>query len=129
MNRILGLGLDLVDVDRLALALERHGAAFVARVCRDGEAKPLAGRPLATHLAGLFAAKEAAMKALGTGWAAGIGFRQIEVERESGGAPRLRLHGAAEERARLLGVDRTHVSITHDGRSAVAVVILEGDPD
>ena len=129
MNRILGIGLDLVDVDRFAVALERHGEAFVARICRDGEAKPLAGRPRATHLAGLFAAKEAAMKALGTGWAAGIGFRQIEVERSAGGAPGLRLHGAAAARARALGVSRTHVSITHDGRSAVAVVIFEGDPD
>ena len=129
MNRILGLGLDLVDVDRFALALERHGEPFVARICREGEAKPLSGRPRATHLAGLFAAKEAAMKALGTGWAAGVGFRQIEVERAAGGAPALRLHGEAEARARTLGVSRTHLSITHDGRSAVAVVVLEGDPD
>jgi len=129
MNRILGIGLDLVDVDRFALALERHGEPFVARICRDGESKPLAGRARSTHLAGLFAAKEAAMKALGTGWAAGVGFRQIEVARDGAGAPALRLHGAAEARALSLGVERTHVSITHDGKSAVAVVILEGDPD
>jgi holo-[acyl-carrier protein] synthase len=129
MTRILGIGLDLVDVDRFAAALERHGEPFVARICRDGEAKSLAGRARATHLAGLFAAKEAAMKALGTGWASGVGFRQIEIERSSGGAPGLRLHGAAEALALRLGVSRTHVSITHDGRSAVAVVILEGDSD
>jgi holo-[acyl-carrier protein] synthase len=127
MTRILGIGLDLVDVDRFARAMERHGDAFVARICRDGEAKALTGRPRVTHLAGLFAAKEAAMKALGTGWAAGIGFRQIEVERDAGGAPRLRLHGAAEALARSRGVVATHLSITHDGESAVAVVVLEGD--
>jgi holo-[acyl-carrier protein] synthase len=126
MGRIVGIGLDLVDVDRFAGALERHGEALVARICRDGEAKPLAGRARVTHLAGLFAAKEAAMKALGTGWAAGVGFRQIEVERTSGGAPRLRLHDGAARRAEALGVGDSHLSITHDGRSAAAVVILEG---
>ena len=88
MTRIVGIGLDLVDVDRFARALDRHGESFVARICRSGEAKPLTGRARVAHLAGLFAAKEAAMKALGTGWAAGIGFRQIEIERTPGGAPR-----------------------------------------
>jgi holo-[acyl-carrier protein] synthase len=126
MNRIVGIGLDLVDLDRFALALERHGEPFVTRICREGEVKPLVGRPRAAHLAGLFAAKEAAMKALGTGWAEGVGFRQIEVERAAGGAPRLRLHGAAAERAAALGVTASHLSITHDGRSAAAVVVLEG---
>jgi holo-[acyl-carrier protein] synthase len=128
MNRILGIGLDLVDVERFALALERHGELFVRRICREGEARPLVGRPRIAHLAGLFAAKEAAMKALGTGWAAGVGFRQIEVERTAGGAPQLRLHGAAAERAAVLGVTASHLSITHDGRSAAAMVVLEGRP-
>jgi holo-[acyl-carrier protein] synthase len=124
MNRILGIGLDLVDVGRIERLLERHGEAALRRICRDGEPREGAGR--ATHVAGLFAAKEAAMKALGTGWAAGVGFRQIEVVRRPGGAPALRLHGAARERAAALGVETLHLSITHDARTAAAVVVLEG---
>ena len=66
------------------------------------------------------------MKALGTGWARGVGFRQIEVVRASGGAPGLRLHDAAGARAAELGVAAVHLSITHDARAAAAVVVLEG---
>lgn len=130
MSRVLGLGLDLVDVERFAAALARHGDAFVRRICRDGEPRATpCGRSFALHLAGLFAAKEAAMKALGTGWAAGVGFRQIEVTRAANGAPGLRLHGAAAARAAELGVIDLRVSISHDGRCASAVVLLEGaDP-
>jgi holo-[acyl-carrier protein] synthase len=127
MNRILGIGLDLVDVARIERLLDRHGEAAVRRICRDGEPRVPAGATArATHVAGLFAAKEAAMKALGTGWAAGVGFRQIEVVRRPGGAPALELHGAARERAAALGVETLHLSITHDARTAAAVVVLEG---
>jgi holo-[acyl-carrier protein] synthase len=122
---IVGIGLDLVDLDRLGRTLDRHGEAFVRRVCRDGEARSGSGAARVAHVGGLFAAKEAAMKALGTGWAAGVGFRQVEVVRGASGAPALRLHGEAERRARALGVARTHLSISHDGRSAAAVVVLE----
>ena len=66
------------------------------------------------------------MKALGTGWAAGVGFRQIEVRRAENGAPRLCLHDAAAERAGRLGVVTSHLTITHDARSAAAVAIFEG---
>ena len=126
MSRILSVGLDLVDLERMERLLDRHGDAAVRRICREGEARVLAGPGRVAHVAGLFAAKEAAMKALGTGWAAGIGFRQIEVVRQAGGAPGLALHGAARERADALGVTRCHLSITHDGRTAAAVVVLEG---
>lgn len=129
MSRIVGVGLDLVDVARFGEALERHGEALVRRICRDGEARPLAGRALVAHLAGLFAAKEATMKALGTGWASGVGFRQIEVTRSPAGKPELRLHDVAAARAAALGVVVTHLAITHDGGSAAAVVILEGEID
>lgn len=126
MNRILGLGLDVVDLDRMARLLARHGEAALRRICRAGEARLAEGPGRVAHVAGLFAAKEAAMKALGTGWAAGIGFHQIEVTRAAGGAPGLALHGAALERSRALGVERCHLSITHDARTAAAVVVLEG---
>ena len=122
---IVGIGLDLVDLERLSALLDRHGEAFVRRVCVDGEARPSSGSARTAHLGGLFAAKEAAMKALGTGWAAGVGFRQIEVVRAPGGAPSLRLHGEAERRARAMGVERSHLTISHDGRTAAAVVVLE----
>lgn len=126
MSRIVGLGLDLVDLDRMARLLERQGERVIARICLEGEPKRLEGAARVAHLAGLFAAKEAAMKALGTGWAQGVGFRQIEVVRGASGAPALRLHGAAAARAAALGVERSHLSITHDLRTAAAMVILEG---
>src|SRR5262249_59762878 len=76
-------------------------------------------------LAARFAAKEAAMKALGTGWSAGVGFRDVEVGRDGAGAPTLALAGAAAERARALGVARCHVSLTHTKGLAQAIVVLE----
>lgn len=126
MTRILGIGIDLVDLERMSRLLDRHGEALTRRICREGEARPLEGSARVGHLAGLFASKEAAMKALGTGWAAGVGFRQIEVVRSAAGAPTLRLHDAAAEQAARLGVEKLFLSITHDGRSAAAVVVLEG---
>ncbi len=129
MSRVLGLGVDLVDRTRIEHLLSRHGEAFVRRVFRDGEvriASDVSGPRRASHVAGLFAAKEAAMKALGTGWAQGVGFLQVEVYRLASGAPALRLHGEARRRADLLGVDQLWLSISHDGTNAVAVVVLEG---
>ncbi|MEM7583530.1 MAG: holo-ACP synthase [Acidobacteriota bacterium] len=124
---ILGIGMDLVDVERIGRIYRRHGAAFVARICQDGECKPYRGQALIEHLAGLFAAKEAMFKALGTGWAKGVGFRQVEVTRAPSGAPGYRLHGAAAARATQLGVVSTHLSITHERHLAAAVAVLEGE--
>lgn len=129
MSRLVGLGLDLVDRDRIAKLLERSERAFLDRVFLAGEIRLQSeADPLrrADHVAGLFAAKEATMKALGTGWSSGVGFRQIEISRGPKGAPEIRLHGAAFERARLLGVERIWLTISHDGATAAAVVILEG---
>ncbi len=125
-THILGLGLDIVDLERMARLLERHGEAAVRRICRPRELRIESGPGRVAHLAGLFAAKEATMKALGTGWAAGVGFHQIEVVRRAGGAPSLELHDAAQRRALELGADAFHLSITHDARTAAAVVVLEG---
>lgn len=131
MTQVLGLGLDIVDRTRIAQLLERHGAAFLRRVFREGEVRiggEAGGSRRAEHVAGLFAAKEAAMKALGTGWAQGVGFLQVEIHRQPSGAPALRLHGEARRRADELGVEHLWLSISHDGASAVAVVVLEGTP-
>lgn len=119
---IVGVGLDLVSVKRVEVMLARHGQRFLARcfapeeVARPGDAN---------HVAGLLAAKEAAFKALGSGWGLGVGWRDPVVSRTSDGAPRLTLTGAAASLAETLGVRSTHLSITHAAGVAVAVVILE----
>jgi holo-[acyl-carrier protein] synthase len=128
MSAIVGIGLDLVDLERLGSVLARHGEAFVERICRDGECRRTTDDAArVAHVGGLFAAKEAALKALGTGWAAGLAFRQVEITRSAAGAPLLALHGAAQRRADALGVRRSHLSISHDGRTAAAMVVLEGE--
>jgi len=124
---IVGLGIDVVEVARLAEALKRQGDRFVERVFTEGEraaCESRADRVLA--LAARFAAKEACLKALGTGWAEGLGFRDVEVVREGNQPPRLVLHGEAMRRAEALGVVRSYVSLTHQPGLAAAVVILEG---
>jgi holo-[acyl-carrier protein] synthase len=124
---ILGLGIDLVEVNRLAGALGRHGERFERRVFTDRERADCKGRADRLQaLAARFAAKEACLKALGTGWARGLAFGQVEVIRASSGKPELRLHGPAAEAASRLGVGSVHVSLTHQPNTAAAVVILEG---
>ena len=123
---IVGVGIDVIEVARLEAALRRHGAHFVDRVFRDAEraaCERRADRVLA--LAARFAAKEACLKALGTGWAEGLGFRDIEIRRDGHEPPRLVLHGEAARRADALGVTRSHVSLTHQPGLAAAVVVLE----
>ena len=119
------LGLDLTEVDRVAAVLERHGERFLGRVFRPGEIRTARRHPraFAEHVAGRFAAKEAAMKALGLGWR-GIAFRDIEVVRDGRGKPRLAFHGRALERAKALEVRLAEVSITHGRDVAAAVVAL-----
>ncbi|MCU0291249.1 MAG: holo-ACP synthase [Thermoanaerobaculaceae bacterium] len=119
---IVGLGIDAVGVARVARLLERHPERLFAHCFSAGEVR----RPGdAQHVSGLLAAKEAAFKALGTGWGEGVGWRQVVVERLANGQPSLRLEGVAARRAIELGVGCSHLSITHDGGLAIAVVILE----
>ena len=123
---VLGLGIDLMETERLATALSRT-QGFEERVFTPEEIAFCAARKDRVQaLAARFAAKEACLKALGTGWSAGLGFRQVEVVRDGEGPPTLRLHGAAAERAAALGVTRIHVSLTHQPGAAAAVVVLEG---
>lgn len=126
---IVGIGIDLVELERIAQIAERHGDRFVARFCRPGEAQERHGAARIEHLGGLFAAKEAALKALGTGWARGLSLRQVEVVRRTSGAPTLELHGAAHQRADELGVHIAHLTITHERKYAVAFVVLETTAD
>jgi len=123
---ILGVGIDLVEIERVAGMLERHGDAFVRRILHPEEDRArVESAEGPTHLAGLFAAKEAVMKALGTGMA-GAAFAEIGVLRRDGGQPRIELAGQAERRAAAMGVAQWHVSITHTRTTAAAVAIAVG---
>jgi holo-[acyl-carrier protein] synthase len=119
------LGMDLIEVDRIAAILERRGDRFLTRVFRDGEIRRNRrhARAFAEHVAGRFAAKEAAMKALGLGWR-GLAFRDIEVGRDPRGKPLVFFHGKALVRARSLKVLAAEVTITHGKDIAGAVVAL-----
>lgn len=124
---IVGLGTDLVGVARIAAVHERQGQRFLDKVFTPAEQQHcLAAAEPAERLAARWAAKEAAMKALGTGWAKGVSFTQIELlPGPDRGAPRLHLHGVAATVASAIGATRFHCSISHSDGFAVATVILE----
>jgi len=123
---IIGIGIDATDLHRVADILERYGDRFLRRVFTDGEiAYCTKRRNPVPHLAGRFAAKEAAMKALGTGQSRGVLWKDIEVVR-GGGPPRLKLHGGAGRHAERLGVTRSLLTITHSETLAFAQVLLLG---
>jgi holo-[acyl-carrier protein] synthase len=123
---IIGLGIDTIGVRRIGGVFTRHGQAFLDRTYTpDEQAYCLLAREPAERLAARWAAKEAAMKALGTGWAQGVGFTQIAVTAAVDGPPRLLLTGAAAVRATALGATKWWVSLSHADGMAVAVVILE----
>ena len=122
---IRGLGIDLAELDRIEAALARFGDRFLARVLTPAERTALPPHPL-SRVAGLFAAKEAAAKALGTGFAQGVTFQTLEILADTAGRPTLTLTGPALARAATLGASSWHVSITHSRANAAAVVVLEG---
>ena len=123
---IVGLGVDIAEIDRLEKAMVRHGRAFLDRVFTPAEIQYCERhKNKFERYAVRFAAKEAAMKALGTGWKQGVRWRDIEVKNEPGGKPVLRLTGKAGEHAMQLGANRFALSITHTGNFAFAQVILE----
>ncbi len=124
---IIAIGVDIVGLDRIAALYRRHGERFMRHVLTPAERMAaLALTDPVPRLAGRFAAKEAVMKALGTGWGAGVNFTSIEVVNDAGGAPIVSLTGAAAERCRMLGGTRWHLSISHCRDYAVAQVVLEG---
>jgi holo-[acyl-carrier protein] synthase len=123
---IVGTGVDLCEVPRLKQAIERHGERFTSRVFTAAEvtyAESKANRY--ERYAARFAAKEAAMKALGTGWRRGIAWRDFEVSNQASGRPALSFHGKAAEIARKRGVRNISLSLTHTAEQAMAMVILE----
>ena len=123
---IIGLGLDATDIDRVADVIERHGERFLRRIFTDIEIAYCTRRRVpAIHFAGRFAAKEAAMKALGTGHTQDVLWRDVEVIR-GGGPPRLQLHGGAARRFTAIGGHSSLLTITHSDDLAMAQVLILG---
>ena len=123
---ILGTGIDLAEVGRIREAVERHGERFVQRIYTPLEIAYVQRKANKfERFAARFAAKEAGMKAIGTGWRKGVRWQDFEVVNLPGGRPTLRLHGVAAEVAAGMGVKRIHLSLTHTAEQGMAFVILE----
>ena len=123
---ILGIGTDLVQIDRVATALARWGEKFASKILAESELAQFRLNPSAAFLAKRFAAKEAVAKALGTGMRLGVNFPQIAVVGKPGYRPEIYMTGAAAERARSMGVKISHLSISDEQEYALAFVVLEG---
>lgn len=123
---ILGTGIDITEVPRVAEAISRFGERFLHRIYTEGEMRYCDSKAnRVERYAARFAAKEASMKALGTGWSRGIRWRDIEVYRPPGSRPTIRFHGKAAEFAARMGVKNIALSLSHTSEQAIASVILE----
>ena len=123
---IVGTGIDIAEVPRIAQSIERYGDRFLQRIYTEGERRYCDSKAnRAERYAARFAAKEAAMKALGTGWSRGVRWRDIEVSRMPGGRPTIAFHGKAAEFAAKLGARNVALSLSHTVDQAIAQVILE----
>ena len=123
---ILGTGIDITEVPRVAESISRFGDRFLHRIYTEGEIRYCDSKAnRVERYAARFAAKEAAMKALGTGWSRGIRWRDIEVYRPPGSRPTIRFHGKAAEFAARMGVENVALSLSHTTEQAIASVILE----
>lgn len=123
---IVGTGIDLAEVSRIRQAIERHGKRFVERIYTPGEiiyVERKANR--FERYAARFAAKEAGMKAIGTGWRRGVTWQDFEVKNLPGGRPTLLLHGEAAKIGEALGVKRISLSLTHTSEQGMAFVVME----
>ena len=125
---ILGLGIDLVDCDRIANSIERFGDRFLRRVFTEGEiAYAQSMKFPARHLAARFAAKEALSKAFGTGIGQQMGWRDLDVQKHESGEPFAVLTGGAEKMATARGVRKVWISLSHTDQSGMATIVLEGE--
>ena len=125
---IIGTGIDLVKIERIQQVMEKWGGAFERRVFTEAELEYcMKQKRPAEHLAARFGAKEAVMKAFGTGLSGGVSWKDAQVVRGSGGRPEVVLSGRLKELAGEMGVSAAHVSFSHDGGFAVAQVILTGE--
>lgn len=122
--RIHGIGTDIIECERIDRMIRRHEGHFVKRVYTDAEIRYCSNRKSSDqHFAGRWAAKEAVLKAIGTGWIAGIAWTDVEVVNESGGKPLIRLHGGAAEIAEEKKIVEIQISITHCKSHAVAFAV------
>ena len=124
--RIFGIGIDVVEVDRIATAIQRHGEPFLTKIFTPAERDYCESmKKPAQHYAARFAAKEAVVKALGTGIGANAGLHDMEITHDASGAPKLRLSGAADAFTKLHGITEIHISLTHarDYAAANAVAL------
>src|SRR5262252_8215691 len=123
---IVGTGIDIAEVPRIAESVQRFGERFVRRVFTEEEIRYCNSKAnRVERFAARFAAKEAAMKALGTGWNRGVRWRDIEVVRQRGSRPTIKFYGVAAEFAAKLGTNNTALSLSHTPEQAIANVILE----
>ena len=123
---VVGVGIDVIQNERIRESIARFGPRFLNRIYTETEIGYCSNCADPTiHYAARFAAKEAAFKALGTGWAAGVKWKDVEVQKLTSGKPELHLYGQALERATSLGAARFHVSLTHDQLVSCAVVIFD----
>jgi holo-[acyl-carrier protein] synthase len=123
---VIGLGTDLIEIERIERSVARFGDRFLERVFTPGEiAYCYAKKTSAESLAARFAAKEAGAKALGTGISRGVSWKEFEVRRQPGRRPELHLSGRAAEIAAALGVRRVSLSLTHSRAMSMAVVVAE----
>jgi holo-[acyl-carrier protein] synthase len=121
---VLGVGTDITECLRIAQMIERHGELFVGRVYTQLEIDYCRSRRMATqHFAGRWAAKEAVLKALGTGWRKGISWRDIEIRNGPGGRPQAFLEGGTQEIAEKMGIHCILVSISHCRSHATAYAV------
>ena len=128
MSKIIGIGTDITECLRIARMIERHGEAFIARVYTPEEIRYCQSRKQSTqHFTGRWAAKEAVLKALGTGWRRGISWRDIEVLNDTGGKPLVMLSGGAREVAEQLGITEMLVTISHCHTHATAYALAVGE--
>lgn len=122
----MGSGVDLAEVDRIRHSIERYGERFLKRVYTAGELAYVERKANKyERYAARFAAKEAGMKAIGTGWRRGVRWQDFEVANLPSGKPTLRLHGVAAEVAARMGVKNISLSLTHTSQQGMAIVILE----
>ena len=127
LMQIIGIGTDIIECDRIAQMLARHGERFTNHVYTEEEFRYCSGKKIAEqHFAGRWAAKEAVLKALGTGWAAGITWTDAEVVIQAGGKPTIRLHRGAAQKATELGITEVLISISHCKAYAMATAIAVG---
>jgi holo-[acyl-carrier protein] synthase len=127
MPNIVGIGTDIIECLRIAQMIERHGELFITRVFTPHEIQYCQSRKLATqHFAGRWAAKESILKALGTGWVKGIGWRDMEIRNEPGGKPIVVLRGGARDAVEKLGISHVQISISHCRSHAIAYALAVG---